>query len=139
MALLALPAMHAGPVHAASPFVPQVRDTLLRGVLGSASRYVMVPLQDVFGWDVRINTPATVNDGNWTWRVPVPVDQWRRVARVGRASRVAGGMVTRCGGRPPNVTGPVPVTILGAAETATGQGRARYLKLRKRTSPVPAA
>lgn len=76
-ALLALPAMHAGPVQAASPFVPQVRDMLLRGVLGSASRYVMVPLQDAFGWDVRINTPATVNDGNWTWRLPVPVDQWR--------------------------------------------------------------
>jgi 4-alpha-glucanotransferase len=38
---------------------------------------VMVPLQDVFGWDARINTPATVNDSNWTWRVPVPVDQWQ--------------------------------------------------------------
>lgn len=96
VALLALPGMHAGPVHAASPFVPQVRDTLLRGVLGSASRYVMVPLQDVFGWDVRINTPATVNDSNWTWRVPVPVDQWgqspewvERAASLSEWSRAA--------------------------------------------------
>ncbi len=88
--LLALPGMHAGPVHADSPFVPQVRDTLLRGVLGSASRYVMVPLQDVFGWDVRINTPATVNDANWTWRVPVPVDEWQASpAWVERAQSLA--------------------------------------------------
>jgi len=41
---------------------------------------VMLPLQDVFGWDVRINTPATVTDANWTWRVPVPVDCWRESA-----------------------------------------------------------
>ncbi len=75
-AWMALPSMQGGAALTAS-FVPHVRDVLLRGLLASASRYVMFPLQDVFGWDVRINTPATVNDQNWTWRVPVPVDRWR--------------------------------------------------------------
>ena len=62
---------------AAEPYVPAVRDAVLRALLASASRYVMVSLPDVFGWDVRINTPATVSEANWTWRVPVPVDAWR--------------------------------------------------------------
>ncbi|HUU36343.1 MAG TPA: 4-alpha-glucanotransferase, partial [Vicinamibacterales bacterium] len=60
-----------------APFAPDVRDALLRALLGAASLYVMFPLQDVFGWDVRINTPATVTEANWTWRVPVFVDRWR--------------------------------------------------------------
>ncbi len=59
------------------PFVPDVRDALLRALIAGASRYVMLPLQDVFGWDVRINTPATVNDANWTWTTPIAVDRWR--------------------------------------------------------------
>ena len=83
VALLALPGMAGGAsagVASASPFVPDVRDALLRGVLSAASRYVLLPLQDVFGWDVRINTPATVHDANWTWRVLVPVDRWRESA-----------------------------------------------------------
>ncbi|MEP7118134.1 MAG: 4-alpha-glucanotransferase, partial [Acidobacteriota bacterium] len=79
-AWLALPAMQSVPTAPSAPFVPDVRDALLRGVLAAASRYVMLPLQDVFGWDVRINTPATVNDTNWTWRVPVPVDRWHESA-----------------------------------------------------------
>jgi 4-alpha-glucanotransferase len=59
------------------PFVPTVRDAMLRALLASASRLVMLPLQDVFGWDSRVNTPATVSDANWTWRVPVLMDAWR--------------------------------------------------------------
>ena len=35
-----------------------------------------MPVQDVFGWTDRINTPAVVDDINWTWRVPWPVDTW---------------------------------------------------------------
>jgi 4-alpha-glucanotransferase len=32
-------------------------------------------IQDVFGWHDRINEPATVNDVNWTYRLPWPSDQ----------------------------------------------------------------
>jgi 4-alpha-glucanotransferase len=31
-------------------------------------------VQDAFGWPDRINTPATVGDENWTWRMPIRVD-----------------------------------------------------------------
>lgn len=79
-AFLALPSLatvRPAPGMQAPAFVPDVRDAVLTSLLAAASRYVMAPLQDVFGWDVRINTPATVNDGNWTWKVTQPVDQWR--------------------------------------------------------------
>ncbi|MGE0362967.1 MAG: 4-alpha-glucanotransferase [Vicinamibacterales bacterium] len=61
----------------ATAYVPAVRDAVLRALLASASRYVMLPIQDVFGWEARINTPATVGEANWTWRVPVLIDAWR--------------------------------------------------------------
>jgi 4-alpha-glucanotransferase len=35
---------------------------------------VILPVQDVFGWDDRINTPAVVDDVNWTWRLPWPIE-----------------------------------------------------------------
>jgi 4-alpha-glucanotransferase len=61
----------------AGPYAPEVRDAVLRTLLASASRLVMLPLQDVFGWDARVNIPATVGEANWTWRVPVRFDAWR--------------------------------------------------------------
>lgn len=76
VALPSLSALRQGDGAASESFVPDVRDAVLRALAAAASRYVMVPLQDVFGWDVRINTPATVNDGNWTWKVTQPVDRW---------------------------------------------------------------
>ena len=78
--------------------MPAVRDAVLRTLLASASRYVMLSLPDVFGWDVRINTPATVGEANWTWRVPVPVDAWREAPDwVERAQALASW--TRAGHR----------------------------------------
>ena len=47
----------------------------VRGVLDSASRLAIFPMQDLFGWRARINTPAQVDEENWTWRLPWPVDQ----------------------------------------------------------------
>lgn len=53
----------------------QVRDGLLEALCASASRVVILPVQDVFGWHDRVNQPATVSDANWTYRLPWPVDR----------------------------------------------------------------
>jgi 4-alpha-glucanotransferase len=64
------------PALAASPtLTPELRDAILRGVLDSTSGLAIFPLQDLFGWRARINTPAQVDDENWTWRLPWPVDR----------------------------------------------------------------
>ena len=51
---------------------PAVRDAFIEALLASNSSLVILPVQDVFGWSDRINTPATVNQQNWTWRMPWP-------------------------------------------------------------------
>lgn len=90
LALPSLASLRRAEGEPAPSFVPDVRDVLLRALLSGASRYVMLPLQDVFGWDVRINTPATVNDANWTWTTPIAVDRWRESAEwVERAETLA--------------------------------------------------
>jgi 4-alpha-glucanotransferase len=52
------------------------RRGVLDALLGSGSYLTLIPLQDVFGWTDRINTPALVDEANWTWRVPFHVDTW---------------------------------------------------------------
>jgi 4-alpha-glucanotransferase len=48
------------------------RDALLEVLMASASNLVLFPVQDVFGWRDRINEPGTVNERNWTFRLPWP-------------------------------------------------------------------
>ena len=52
------------------------QDAVLRSLLESGSNFTLMPVQDVFGWTARVNTPAVVDDVNWTWRLPWPVDEW---------------------------------------------------------------
>jgi 4-alpha-glucanotransferase len=53
-----------------------LRETLLEVLYASAADLLILPVQDVFGWRDRINTPATVGDANWTWRLPWPSDRF---------------------------------------------------------------
>ena len=52
------------------------RRAMCQSLLSAGSALTLMPVQDVFGWTDRINTPAVVDDINWTWRVPWPVDTW---------------------------------------------------------------
>lgn len=56
-------------------FSPEVRDTILSAVYHSPSNLLILPMQDLFGWRDRINTPGTVGDQNWRWALPWPVDR----------------------------------------------------------------
>jgi 4-alpha-glucanotransferase len=53
----------------------RVRDTLIEALFTSGSELLLLPLGDVFGWDDRINEPATVGEHNWSFRLPWPVDK----------------------------------------------------------------
>jgi 4-alpha-glucanotransferase len=52
-----------------------VHEAMLSALYGSGSNLLLLPIQDVFGWTDRVNQPATVGDGNWTWRLKWPVDR----------------------------------------------------------------
>jgi 4-alpha-glucanotransferase len=58
-----------------APFGARTRDALLRALFGAGSNFVIVPFQDLFGWRDRVNVPAVVNDENWTWRLPWPIEE----------------------------------------------------------------
>jgi 4-alpha-glucanotransferase len=71
-------------------FPAALRDACVRGVLDGRSGLALFPLQDVFGWRDRINTPAKIDDENWTWRLPWPVDRLDEVEdAVERAAALA--------------------------------------------------
>jgi len=65
-----------GDWNSSAPWSDGLRDALIRLMAKAASDHVFLPIQDVFGWRDRINTPATVGAHNWTWRLPWFVDQW---------------------------------------------------------------
>jgi 4-alpha-glucanotransferase len=74
------------------------RDATLQSLLSAASVLTLIPLQDVFGWSDRINTPAIVDMINWTWRLPWPVNTWLdREDTVARADQLMAW--TRAAGR----------------------------------------
>jgi len=50
-------------------------DAILSSLYAAPSRYAFIPVQDAFGWDARINTPGTLSDTNWTWRLPFELEK----------------------------------------------------------------
>ena len=52
-----------------------MREALLEALYASGANLLILPVQDVFGWRDRINTPATVGEENWTWRLPWASDR----------------------------------------------------------------
>jgi 4-alpha-glucanotransferase len=71
-----------GEGHTGIPWSEATRDELLQSAYGAGSNELFMPMQDIFGWTERINTPATVGDHNWTWRLPWRVDEMPGVAEA---------------------------------------------------------
>jgi 4-alpha-glucanotransferase len=97
-AVFELPAMAATGLDRDAEWGPGLRDALIALAYESGSDEVFLPVQDVFGWFDRVNTPGTVGPDNWTWALPWPVEElrWRPEgeerarflkALAGRASR----------------------------------------------------
>ncbi len=62
-------------------------DAILGKLYAAPSRLTITPVQDLFGWDERINTPGTVDGLNWKWRLPFALD--RPHDESGLAPRIA--------------------------------------------------
>jgi 4-alpha-glucanotransferase len=77
-----LPGLRDAGITADEPFSDRLRDALLESLYHSGSNLLLVPIQDVFGWRDRINTPAVVNDDNWCWQLPWPVDRLEEQAQA---------------------------------------------------------
>jgi 4-alpha-glucanotransferase len=55
---------------------------LLRMLFASGSSLTLTLVQELLGERVRINTPATVGDANWTYRLPKAIEDLERDDRV---------------------------------------------------------
>jgi 4-alpha-glucanotransferase len=51
-----------------------MRDAMLAALYAAPSRLVIIPIQDLFGWRERINLPGTVGPANWSWRLPLAIE-----------------------------------------------------------------
>ncbi len=47
---------------------------LLQYLYGARSNLALVLAQELLGVRDRINTPATVGEHNWSWRLPAPIE-----------------------------------------------------------------
>ena len=50
------------------------RRAIVGALYSAPSRIVIAPVQDLFGWDSRVNIPGTVSDANWKWRLPFALE-----------------------------------------------------------------
>jgi 4-alpha-glucanotransferase len=84
-----LPDLHGIDPHRG--FDDQVRDAFLRVLYTASSELCLLPFQDLLGGRQRVNVPGTVNDRNWTFRMPMDVDALRADhATTARLAKLAG-------------------------------------------------
>jgi 4-alpha-glucanotransferase len=73
-AFLRIPCLAPLAGRAPAAFDDALRDAILACVYRSASDLVLLPFQDAFGMRERVNTPGTVNEENWTYRMPMDLE-----------------------------------------------------------------
>src|SRR6059058_6144154 len=50
-------------------------DAILESAYASPADLAVTPIQDLFGWDARINSPGTISEANWSWRLPFDLER----------------------------------------------------------------
>jgi 4-alpha-glucanotransferase len=70
-AFLAMPALSAIRDRPEAPYDGAVRDAVLELVYGCGSDLLLLPFQDALGSRERVNVPGTVNESNWSYRMPM--------------------------------------------------------------------
>jgi 4-alpha-glucanotransferase len=78
---------------------PGVHAALLQGLYGASSRLAILPFIDAYGGRERINVPSTIQDTNWTYRLPWTVDELVGDAGDGLAAQLR-GLAARTGRLP---------------------------------------
>jgi 4-alpha-glucanotransferase len=81
-ALFALPHLAPHARGATARFTPEVHSALLATLYGAGSALCILPAPDLFGYRDRINTPSTVSDRNWVYRLPHTVEEMRHDAGI---------------------------------------------------------
>jgi len=104
-ALLEVPSIRrrVGDISPGSVPFAAVHQAILDAMYGSGADLLVLPVQDVFGWPDRINVPGIVDDHNWTWKLPWPVDDMARQPEA-IAGAAAARALAACYDRLPTTT-----------------------------------
>jgi 4-alpha-glucanotransferase len=76
---------------------PDLHLALLHRLYEAGSVLTILPIQDLFGWRERINTPATVNRRNWSYRLPVTTDELDQTPAIRERMEVLRAMIDQSG------------------------------------------
>ena len=81
----------------APPWSRRLHVGLLGRLLDAGSALTILPIQDLFGWRERINTPATTDRHNWRYRLPVESSQLDAVPAVRERMELIRAMIDDSG------------------------------------------
>jgi 4-alpha-glucanotransferase len=70
---------------------------LLKLLFSARSELTLVLVNELLGDTSRINTPGTVNDQNWTWRLPRPIEDLRDDPQVAARFEAIRALVSKSG------------------------------------------
>jgi 4-alpha-glucanotransferase len=57
-------------------------EAIIGALYSAPSRIAIAPIQDLFGWDSRVNIPGTVNAENWKWRLPFALEDAQKSPKL---------------------------------------------------------
>jgi 4-alpha-glucanotransferase len=72
-------ALGVAEVNVHAPLDTRALDKIIRALYASPARLVVLPVQDLFGWDDQINRPGTIDDINWSYRLPFAIEDRERI------------------------------------------------------------
>jgi len=76
---------------------PELHLAVLRRLYHAGSVLTILPIQDLFGWRERINTPATTNSHNWRYRLPTETSQLDALPEVRGRMETIRAMINESG------------------------------------------
>ena len=79
------------------PWSPELHSALLGRMFEAGSALTILPIQDLFGWRERINTPATTDSHNWKYRLPTETSQLDTLPEVRERMQVIRAMIDASG------------------------------------------
>jgi 4-alpha-glucanotransferase len=89
-ALQEIPALRAvAHTREVDKLTPHVHDALLDALYGAGSELTLLPIQDLWGVKDRINVPGIVGQQNWSWRMPMTIEELRRDEPIARRMTAA--------------------------------------------------
>ena len=64
-----------GRVNPGAPLKDAALYAVIEALYAGRSILAILPIQDLFGWECRINRPGTISESNWTYRLPLSIER----------------------------------------------------------------